>query len=174
MKRRILVGTAVFCTLLAGSILAQPPASTATCIISATVSEIMEWAADFTALDVGTMTHQTDVLTGSSTQTLYTNGHVTITADNGTDAELSEVGGDTLYTEYGLLYDHDGLTETGGANVPYAVYSSFIDTGSAVTHVAGDGAVDVTLQVRASNAGSTQADYGSYGATQTLTATWSS
>jgi len=174
MKGRILVGVAVLCLLLASSTWAEPLDDSATCNISATVDEIMEWAGNFAAIDLGTMTSQSDVLTGNSTQTLYTNGNVSITADTTTAAELSEAGGDTLYTEYGLQYDGDGATATGGANVAYVVYSSFLSTGSSVTHISLDGAVDVTLQARASNAAGTQGNSGAYSAIQTLTVSWSS
>ncbi len=158
--------------LAAGSVVAQPADDTSTCSVSATVDDIMEWAGNFAAIDLGTMTAQADTLTGSATQTLYTNGNVDVTADNTTTAELSEAGGDTLYTEYGLQYDGDGSTATGGSDVTYDVYSSFLSTPSTITHVDGDGAVDITLQARASNAAGTLPDAGSYSATQTITASW--
>jgi len=151
---------------------AQPAADTATCSVQATVGDIMEWGSDFAAIDLGTMSARGDVLTGSSTVTLFTNGDVSITADTSDTAELDDGGGDTLYTEYGLQYSEDGTTATGGSDVAYTVYSSFLSGGSAVTHFAGDGAVDVTLQARASNPTGTLADAGTYNATQTLTASW--
>ncbi|MCK5557393.1 MAG: hypothetical protein KAJ01_03385, partial [Candidatus Hydrogenedentes bacterium] len=123
-------------------------------------------------IDLGTMTSQGDILTGSDTATLYTNGNVDITADNTTAAELSEAGADTLYTEYQLSYDGDGVSATGGSSVAYAVYSSFLSSASTVTHYDEDGAVVVTLGARATNAGGTLADAGNYSATQTLTASW--
>lgn len=175
MAKRILTLTLVVAAgILAPLVWAQPVDDGATCAVSATVSEIMEWAGDFDAIDLGTMSAQSDVLTGDSAQVLYTNGDVDITADNTAAAQLDETGGDTLYTEYGLQYDGDGDPDTGGADVGYTVYSSFISSGSAVTHVAGDGAVEVTLLARASNASGTLADAGDYSATQTLTASWSS
>ncbi len=151
---------------------AQPSDDSATCNIEVAVAEIMEWESNFSAIDLGTITAQADVVSGSSTVTLFTNGDVTITANNSDTAELAEPGGVTLYTEYGLKYDGDGDSATGGADVAYTVYSSFLSGGSAVTHVAGDGAVDVTLQVRASNVAGTLGDAGTYTATQTLTASW--
>ncbi|MFO8008726.1 MAG: hypothetical protein R6V05_13425 [Candidatus Brocadiia bacterium] len=174
MKALRWTAVAVACAwvLAAGVVRAQPADDTATCSVSATVDSIMEWAGNFAAIDLGTMTAQSDVLTGSATQTLYTNGNVDVTADNTATAELSEAGGDTLYTEYGLQYDGDGVAATGGSDVAYVVYSSFLSTASTITHVDGDGAVDITLQARASNAAGTQADAGSYSATQTLTASW--
>ncbi|MHC4789662.1 MAG: hypothetical protein ACYS8K_10745 [Planctomycetota bacterium] len=141
--------------------------------MTATVDQIMEWNSNFPAIDLGTMTSQSDVLTGNATLTLFTNGDCDLTADNTATAELSEAGSDVLYTEYQLEYDGDGASATGGATVAYTVYSSFLSPASACTHVALDGAVDVTLRARASNPAGTLADVGSYSATQTVTVTWS-
>ncbi len=172
---RILI-TATVCiaaiVLFSSSALAQPADDTATCAVSATVANIMEWSANFSAISLGTMSSVSDTLTGSETATLYTNGNVDITADNTTAAELSEAGGDTLYTEYQLSYDGNGTTATGGSAVSYTVYSSFLSSASTVTHYDEDGAVVVTLGARATNAAGTLADAGSYTATQTLTASW--
>jgi len=158
--------------LFSGSAFAQPADDDATCSVSATVDDIMEWSGNFAAIDLGTMTARDDILTGSETTTLYTNGNVDITADNTTTAELSEAGGDTLYTEYQLSYDGDGVSATGGSAVSYTVYSSFLSSASVATHYDEDGAVVVTLGVRATNPAGTLADAGSYSATQTLTASW--
>jgi hypothetical protein len=105
--------------------------------------------------------------------TLYTNGDLTISADNSAASELSESNGDILVTEYQLSYDGDGLASTGGSTVTWTTYDAFLSTPSAVTHVAGDGTVLVTLECRASNATATLADAATYSATQTLTASWS-
>ena len=75
-------------------------------------------------------------------------------------------------TEYKLEYDGDGDPDTGGATVDWAEYDDFLVVPSAVTHVTLDGAVNVTLSARASNATGTLADAGNYTATQTLTATF--
>ena len=159
--------------LFSGSAFAQPADDDAICAVSATVDDIMEWSNDFTSgISLGTMTAQSDILTGSDTATLYTNGNVDITADLTTAAELSEAGADTLYTEYQLSYDGDGVSATGGSSVAYAVYSSFLSSASTVTHYDEDGVVVVTLGARATNVGGTLADAGNYSATQTLTASW--
>jgi hypothetical protein len=155
-----------------GAVLAAPAPDDATCSVQAVVDGIMEWDGNFAAIDLGTMTAQADTLTGNATCTLYTNDDVTITADNTVAAELSEVGNDTLYTEYQLEYDGDGVSATGGSTVVYDVYSSFMSGGSTCTHYDEDGAVVVTLRARATNAAGTLADAGTYTATQTLTATW--
>ncbi len=90
----------VVVVLFSSSAFAQPADDDAICAVSAIVDDIMEWSNDFTSgIDLGTMTSQGDILTGSDTATLYTNGYVDITADNTTAAELSEAGADTLYTE---------------------------------------------------------------------------
>jgi hypothetical protein len=168
----VLVGIlAVFFCNAAG---AAPPPDTATCSITVTVADIMEWEANFPPIALADITSQGASVTGSATITLYTNGDVDISADNTTAAQLTGPASDTLVTEYALAYDGDGVTNTGGLAVLWTLYSSFLGVASRVTHVPGDGAVDVTLSVRASNAGGTLANAGAYAATQTLTATWAS
>jgi len=53
-------------------------------------------------------------------------------------------------------------------------WSLFLGAGSNVTHVDGDGAVNVTLSAKASNETGNVANAGLYTATQTLTAAWGS
>jgi hypothetical protein len=152
---------------------AQPPDDTATCLISVTVNTIMEWAGNFAAINLAPITSASDAPEGSQTQTLYTNCNLEISADITTAAQLSSAT-DTLVTKYKLSYDGDGVTETGGADVViWTDYDTFLSTASAVTHVAGDGAADVTLYVQATT-GSMVRDQGAYSATQTLTASWTS
>jgi hypothetical protein len=145
----------------------------ATAAVTCTVDGLMEWAGNFSAVNLANITAQGTVVTASGTATLYTNGDVHITADTSTDAQLTKVAGtDVLVTEYRLEYDGDGDPDTGGATVDYTEYDDFLDTPSVVTHAPGDGAVVVTLRVRASNEAGQVADAGNYAATQTLTASW--
>lgn len=173
MKRNWLVAfiAGFLAILLGGEVFAQPADDTATCAVSATVNDIMEWGGNFPAIDLGNIIARSTTLTGSADQTVYTNGNVDVTADNTATAELS-LGGSTLVTEYGLSYDSDGTAATGGATVSYTLYSSFLSSASTITHVSGDGAVVVTLSARATNDSGNVADSGSYSATQTLTASW--
>jgi hypothetical protein len=157
-----------------GAVLAQPVDDDATCDISVTVAEIMEWSSNFPDIVVlDQITSQATVVTDDSTLTLYTNGDVDITADilSGLP-ELTGPDSDTLVTEYALSYDGTGSGSTGGAPVAFTNFDTFLTGGSHVTHVPGDGAVNVTLSVRASNEGGTLANAGLYNATQTLTAAW--
>ena len=157
-----------------GAVLAAPPADDATCSISVTVAEIMEWSSNFPPIVVlDQITSQTTVVSDDSTLTLYTNGDVDITADilSGLP-ELTGPDSDTLVTEYALSYDGNGSDDTGGDAVLFTNYATFLSGGSHVTHVPGDGAVNVTLSVQASNAVGTLANAGLYNATQTLTAAW--
>ncbi|MCK4373797.1 MAG: hypothetical protein KAX19_00670 [Candidatus Brocadiae bacterium] len=175
MKRCKLLAMLAVLALLLGTPGAWglPVDDDATCDISCVVDTIMEWEADaFPAIDLGTMTGQTDVLPGSAALVLYTNGDLVISADNTAAAELSEGGGDVLYTEYSLAYDGNGVGATGGSSVAWTVHGSFLNSASSVTHIAGYGAVQVTLGARASNAAGTLADSGNYSAIQTLTASW--
>ena len=171
--KRFMLYTAAFLVMASAStMLAQPPATTATCAISANVSEIMEWGGAFPAINLASITTQSQQVMGTATTTLYTNGNVDITADNTTSSRLTSSGGATLVTEYSLSYSGDGVVATGGSTVPYATYDVFLSSPSLVTHVTGSGAVVLTLGVRASNQTGNVAEATSYSSTQTLTATW--
>ncbi len=172
MKSRVIATLCVVAIVLfSSSAFAQPADDDAKCSVSATVANMTEWS-DFSAMNLETTDDRDDQLTGSNTTTLYTKGNVDITAENDTDAELSEPGGDTLYTQYSLSYDGDGSSATGSSTVSYTVYSSFLGSASTVTHVDADEAVVVTLGARATNAAGTLADSGDYSATLTLTLSW--
>lgn len=175
MRRSLLVGLVlVLLVFLAVPASAGTSEDTATCNISCTVDDIMEWStAAFGDIDLANISNHGDQSEGSSSIDLYTNGNVDIGADNSNSAQLSG-GGDTLVTEYKLEYDGDGDSSTGGDTVSYAAYDSFLSSASAITHVAGDGAVEVTLSVRASNEGDNVANAADYSAIQTLTASWGS
>ena len=175
MMRRIIFIT-ILC--LGGLLLAATDPDAATCAITVTVDGLLEWEGNFTAIAAADMsahiTNQNSVVTGSSTQTLFTNGDVILTADNDADSELdTDSDTDQLVTEYSLSYDGNGSAATGGSAVAYTEYDTFLTGGgSACTHVSTDGAVEVTLGVRASNDTHNVADAGDYTATQTITATW--
>jgi len=158
---------------------ADPPDDTATALVQCTVDGIIEWAAaaNFATIAIPAITDQATKRSNFSSLVLYTNGNVHITADLTTepnDAQLTHDGPsvDTLVTEYKLEYDGDGNPDTGGTNVDWTDWTTFLGTGSTVTHVTLDGAVAVTLFARASNADGTLADAGNYHAHQTLTASW--
>jgi hypothetical protein len=162
---------AVLCLAMAIGVMAQPPDDTATCAISVTVGDIMEWSDHFPDIDLATMTTQAAAPTGTQTTTLYTNGNVDITADNTDNSQLTD-GTDTLVTSYSLAYDGNGVAATGGSSVAYTLHSSFLSSASVVTHVSLDGAVIVTLGAMAQHDVGNVADAGDYTATQTLTASW--
>jgi len=173
--RRVALLTGLLLLINTNSVWADDPGdSLSTCDISVTVSTIMEWAGNFTDISLTAISGQTDTPEGSQAQTLYTNCDLEISADTGTTARLSSAT-DNLVTKYKLSYDGDGLTATGGSDVViWTDYDTFLSTASAVTHIDTDGAVDVTLYVQASNPSGRVADAGSYTATQTLTASWTS
>jgi len=132
--------------------LAKPPSDSATCKISCTVANVAEWSeASFPAIDLADLTTQSSQVSGSASLVLYTNGDVKITADNSDAAQLSKDANHKLVTEYKLAYDAFGANETGGSTVEWSNYDRFLSEGSTVTHVSGDGAVEVTLSVRVSN-----------------------
>ena len=167
---------AVFVLFLAPDfVLAGPPSVSATCNISCTVAEIVEWSnSNFPPIDIADLTTQSSQVSGSSRLYLYTNGDVEITANNSDIAQLSKDATHKLVTEYGLEYDASGISETGGSTVAWSEHDSFLSEGSIVTHVSGDGAVEVILSVRASCGSKAPLTSGHYSATQTLTVCWKS
>jgi len=158
---------------------AVPSDADANCAISITVDDIMEWSANFADIsDLANITSQSSSSTSSKTTTLYTNGDLTLTADNAVAAQLDNDGAstDTLVTEYKLAFDSVGGT-TGNDTPAWETYDKFLNSGSGgtattVTHAGGDGAVDVTLHVQASNDTGQVADSGAYSCIQTITASW--
>jgi len=174
--KRVVLLMGLVLLLDANLVLADPVNDDATASVTVTVADIMEWLGNFSAIALPDITTQTSAPTGSGTATLYTNGNVDITADIvGTEAQLS-LGTDpnqTLVTSYMLTDNGDGTNTTGGTDeISYTVYSSFLSPAYIITHVAGDGAVVITLYAKAENPSGEVADAGSYSAIQTLTAAW--
>lgn len=177
LAKILLVAVLVLC-FSSGSVFAQPADDSASCDITVTVDPIMEWsAATYADIALAAITAQSDTPSGNRDFTLYANCNCEISADNTVTAQLDNDGAstDTLVTEYQLAFDGDGATATGGTDVgTWTDYSTFLSTAQAVTHVDGDGAVVITLSAQASNDAGEVADSGSYSATQTLTAAWTS
>ena len=174
--KRVVLLMGLVLLLDANLVWAAPANDNATASVTVTVADIMEWSDNFSAIALPDITTQTSAPTGSQTTTLYTNGNVDITADIvGTEAQLA-LGTDpnqTLVTSYMLTDDGDGTNTTGGTDQTlYTVYGSFLSPAYIITHVAGDGAVVITLYAKAENPSGEVADAGSYSAIQTLTAAW--
>lgn len=142
-------------------------------LATAFAEDYMYWSSNFDPISLSSISSQAQVREGSATITLYTTGNAEISADNTASgpAELS-CETDVLVTEYKLSFDGDGSSATGGADTSYAAYDSFLSTPAAITYVASDDTVQVTLYVRASNSVDDVSDSGTYNATQTLTVTW--
>jgi hypothetical protein len=154
---------------------AQLSPVSATCNISCTVADIVEWSdTDFPPIVLPDLTTENSQVSGSASLLLYTNGDVTITADNSDAAQLSKNALGKLVTEYKLEYDASGVGQTGGSTMVWSDYHSFLSKGSTVKHIYGDGAVEVILSVRASKDTLRPGDSGQYSATQTLTVCWKS
>ena len=163
---------AVLLGLTCTNAIAAPADADATATINVVVDTIMEWSGNFADITIAEhITTQAASVTGNSNITLYTNGDVTISADNTASSRLT-LASDYLVTEYRLEYDGDGASATGGATVDYTAYDQFLTTPSAITHISTDGATGVTLRVRASNPAGTVVNAGTYTAVQTLTAAW--
>ncbi|KPK64409.1 MAG: hypothetical protein AMK73_04655 [Planctomycetes bacterium SM23_32] len=174
MGQRILRVFAVsaFVLLAIRPVMGQPADDDASCAIGVTVADVMEWESNFTPITLADITSQAATVSDSESATLYTNGDVDVTADNTTAAQLTGPDSDVLVTEYRLTYDGDGVTDTGGSTVDWTAYDSFLSSASSITHASGDGAVVITLNVRASNPTGEMSNAGAYSATQTLTASW--
>jgi hypothetical protein len=132
----------------------------------------MYWESNFGPITLASIAQRSETPEGSSTARLILTGDVSLSADNGTGARLTEPGGDYLVTEYALEFDGDGQSATGREDVSYTSYGSFISTHVTITKVGADSDVVVTLNVRASMNVGDVADASSYAATQTLTASW--
>lgn len=154
---------------VADLVLAVPPPASATCDISCRVADIVEWSdASFPAIELTKLTTQKSQSSDSASLILYTNGNVKITADNSDEAELFKGGNHNLVTEYRLEFD------TAGAVTGWTSHDGFLKNALTVQHISSDGAIEVTLSVRASNSSNKATDSGRYSATQTLTVCWSS
>jgi len=175
---KVVLFLAVLCLALRVALAADPGPDSATCDVTVTVNSILEWS-DTSYTDIALVppiTSTTQTPFGSRDFTLYTNCNCEISADNTTAAQLENEGAstDTLVTRYQLEYDGDGSSATGGTDISsWTDYSTFLSPASAVTHVDGDGVVVITLSAQASSGGQVR-DAGSYRATQTLTAAWTS
>ena len=170
----LLVVTALCLTAIVA--LAAPSPDNATAAVTVTVDVIGEWAKDSNTIALSAITAQGSEPNGIGAARLYTNGNVSITADNvGTEAQLKKIGdaNQTLATSYMLTDDGEGGSETGGTDqVVYTDYTTFLGTPYAITHAAGDGEVQIILNVKAANPPGGVADAGNYRATQTLTFSW--
>lgn len=179
---KVLLPALVLLCFTPNLVLADDPGdANATCAISVTVNTILEWEGNFTDITLTAISAQADTPEANEVQTIYTNCNFEIDSDQTTTAQLSSTT-DTLVTKYKLADDGDGSSDTGATAAAesasgistWADYNSFLSTALAVTHVDTDGAVNITLHVQASNNAGEVADAGSYTATQTLTASWTS
>jgi len=133
--------------------------------------DFMYWEDDFESITIPNITTRDAEEEGEGEATLFTSGDVEISADNTATAQLS-LGIAILRTEYKLKFDGDGTTKTGGPQVNFTDYDTFLSTPASVTHVPGDDDVKVKLSVKARNYDGQLADAGTYTATQTLTVHW--
>ena len=168
----LLVAYLLLC--MPGLVSAIPPPDAAACKISCTVANIVEWSEpSFPGIDLGSLTAKNKHAIGETILTLYTNGDVTITADNSNTAELS-FGPHTLLTRYKLKYDGFAAKQTGSRPTAWCSFDTFLNKGTNIVHIPADGAVEVTLSVRASIKKIRPENSGRYNATQTLTVCWKS
>lgn len=134
--------------------------------------DFMYWEANYDPITLLNITMQGDISEGDAQVKLFISGDAEISADNTAAAKLTEPGGGSLITEYKLRFDGNGTNKTGGSNVQYTSYDSFLSTPVHVTHVLNDDDVKIKLSVKVSNYAGEVANAGTYTATQTLTVTW--
>lgn len=174
--RKLLIALTVVIALCVttNSALADLGDDVATADVNCTVTDIAEWAlpGDYNEIQLPDITDQNSYTADANALLkLYTNANVTMTADTTTASRLDKIDdvNEVLVTEYKLTYDANGTTGTGGdtsAKV-WETYNEFAPVN--VTHVSGDGEVEVRLHVRARNTTGELADAGKYTAKQTLT-----
>ena len=171
---RFIIALAILALLPAEAVVyAKPPPSSAVCNITCTVADIAEWSHDsFSAIDLGNLTAENREASGSASLVLYTNGDVQIIADSSDASRLSKDAVHNLATRYKLEYDTAGTGQTGGPTAGWCDYDRFLINGSQVTHICGDGAVEVILSVRAFKNTARAGESGTYTARQTLTVCW--
>ena len=191
MRKLIITMTVVMvlCLTTNSAFAVGDPNDAATCAITASVDQICEWEGEnFAAMECAVITAQADAPTDSETYTLWVNCNVELTANNtGTVAQLTHAStSDYLVTKYKISTDGAGVADTGATTAAvsasgsdaWTAHGSFLSTALAVTHYDNDGAVEITLEVQATNdmTGHYEvADAGSYGTcTQTITAGWTS
>jgi hypothetical protein len=171
MRKCLLVATlAIFALSSASdSLLANWPAVGATCDISCTIAETVEWSqSGFQDVEPANLTGQNAQIYCSTSVMLYTNGDVTITADSSDLAQLAKDDDQRLVTEYKLEYN-GGKTITG-----WSSYEHLLINSPTLMHITGDAGADVTLSANVHNHTTTQAEVDKHSATVTLTVCWQS
>ncbi|OQA03736.1 MAG: hypothetical protein BWY69_00270 [Planctomycetes bacterium ADurb.Bin401] len=150
-----------------------PTPAIAQCRITCTVSSVVEWSDTyFEDIDLE-LNNKTKTSEGQASLTLYTNGDVVLTADNSKSSELSS-GSISLQTEYQLHFDGSGIDQTGAKPTDWCAFDTFLKEPVEIIHNPADGAVLVTLSVKASVDEINKNNTGEYYAIQTLTACWKS
>ena len=167
-----------FLVLMLGVFLAAPAWAlddAATCGITATVDEIVEWDGNVTILAADFSAHITSAkdttgITATKAMTLYYNVSVNIVPSDATnDGVLTSSASDTLTTSYKLT--GDDMTNPDSS---WVTSGDFTGKSYAQTHTAGDGDCVITVNVKAAAGASGPGacpDAGDYSTTITLTAT---
>jgi len=110
----------------------------------------VEWSeTDFSDINLGELTGDNKQAIGETALTLYTNGDVTITADNSNTAELS-FDSHVLMTKYKLRYNGLGIKQIGDNSTVWHPFNTFLKKATDIVHTPTDGAVEVILSVKAS------------------------
>ena len=151
------------------SLLANRPSVSATCDISCTVAETVEWSQSSSQdVEPANLTGQNNEVYGSTSVMLYTNGDVAITTDNSDLVQLAKDKACRLVTNHKLECD------TGETRTAPSSYEHFLINSPTLMHITGDAGADVTLSAKVHNQTAIQAEVDKHRATVTLTVCWQS
>lgn len=151
------------------SLLANRPSVSATCDISCTIAETVEWSqSGFQDVEPANLTGQNTQIYHSTSVMLYTNADVAITTDNSDLVQLAEDKACRFVTDHKLEGD------TGETITAPSSYEHLLINSPTLMRITGDAGADVTLSAKVHNHTTTQAEVDKHRATVTLTVCWQS
>jgi len=147
----------------------------ATCDISCTVAEVVEWSNDTSPpINIESTVVEDCEATASTSFVLYSNRGVQIVADRHQVAQFSKGGLKMLINEH-KIEDYAGeISITGGRAPARANYDCFLMNGPHVIHVPKEGVVEVTGPPKIPMSDVAAEDSYCYTTTSVLTVCWKS
>lgn len=156
-------------------LLARHAPVSATCDISCTVAEVVEWSNDTSpAINLESTVVGDCEATASTSVVLYSNRGVQIVADSPQVAELSKGGLKILINEHKIEDDAGGIGITGGRAAAWADYGCVLMNGPHVIHVPNEGVVEVSGPPKMPKSDVAAEDSCCYTTTPVLTVCWKS
>jgi len=147
----------------------------ATCDISCTVAEVVEWSNNTSPpINLESTLVGDCEATASTSVVLYSNRGVQIVADSPQVAQLSKGGLKILINEHKIEVDAGGIGITGGRAAAWADYGCVLMNGPHVIHVPKEGVVEVTGPPKMPKSDVAAEDSCCYTTTPVLTVCWKS